>query len=247
YQGDVDWRAVRASGIAFAYIKATEGGDRIDDKFHDNWRGAKAAGIPRGAYHFYYFCRPAAEQADWFIVNVPNDPSALPPVLDMEWNHRSPTCGLRPDAATVQAEMRVFLDMLTRHYGKRPIIYTTVDFYEHNRLHDVHGYHWWLRSVSAHPTTATTGAPSCSGNIPGPASCRVLKATPTSMSFMVAPHNGAIGCAQQRADNSPDASGSRRMRHLPAATACLLLALAGTINARAQDCGGDFDAWKAAV
>lgn len=37
------------------------------------------------------------------------------------------------------------------------------------------------------------------------------------------------------------------MRHLPAATACLLLALAGTINARAQDCGGDFDAWKAAV
>jgi len=151
YQGDVDWRAVRASGIAFAYIKATEGGDRVDDKFHDNWRGAKAAGIPRGAYHFYYFCRPAAEQADWFIVNVPNDPSALPPVLDMEWNHRSPTCGLRPDAATVQAEMRVFLDMLTRHYGKRPIIYTTVDFYEHNRLHDFHGYHWWLRSVSAHP------------------------------------------------------------------------------------------------
>ena len=144
-------RAVRASGIAFAYIKATEGGDRLDDKFHDNWRGAKAAGIPRGAYHFYYFCRPAAEQAHWFIVNVPNDPSALPPVLDMEWNHRSPTCGLRPDAATVQAEMRVFLDMLTRHYGKRPIIYTTVDFYEHNRLHDVHGYHWWLRSVSAHP------------------------------------------------------------------------------------------------
>ena len=151
YQGKVDWHSARANGIAFAFIKATEGGDRVDDNFVENWRAAKAAGIPRGAYHFFYFCRPAHEQAAWFIRHVPRDPAALPPVLDMEWNHLSPTCKLRPPASTVQAEMRVFLDILTRHYGKRPIIYTSIDFYEDNRLHEFHGYHWWLRSVSAHP------------------------------------------------------------------------------------------------
>jgi lysozyme len=151
YQRSVDWAAARDSGISFAFIKATEGGDMFDEYFNEHWRETEAAGIPRSAYHFYYFCRPAAEQAAWFIRNVPRDASALPHVLDMEWNHLSPTCSLRPPAATVQAEMRIFLNAIERHYGKRPIIYTSIDFYEDNRLHEFKGYDWWLRSVAAHP------------------------------------------------------------------------------------------------
>ncbi|WP_309085266.1 GH25 family lysozyme [Chelativorans sp.] len=151
YQGEVDWQALRRNGISFAFIKATEGGDRVDDMFHRNWSAAKAAGIPRGAYHFYYFCRPAVEQARWFIRHVPRDSGALPPVLDMEWNHLSPTCKLRPPAETVRAEMQVFLDMVERHYGKRPIIYTSVDFFDDNGLWRFKGYPFWLRSVAGHP------------------------------------------------------------------------------------------------
>ncbi len=151
YQVGVDWEAARASGISFVFIKATEGGDMVDPMFESHWRGAAAAGIPRAAYHFFYFCRPAIEQAEWFIRHVPRDPSALPPVLDVEWNHLSPTCRLRPPAATVQSEMRIFLNALERHYGKRPIIYTTVDFYRDNRLSEFKGYPWWLRSTAAHP------------------------------------------------------------------------------------------------
>ncbi len=151
YQAAVDWSTTRKNGISFAFLKATEGGDRVDDYFEVNWRNTKAAGIPRGAYHFYYFCRTAQEQAEWFIRNVPRDASALPPVLDMEWNHLSPTCKLRPDAATVQSEMKIWLEIVGRHYGKRPIIYTSTDFYEDNRLVNFHGYDWWLRSVAMHP------------------------------------------------------------------------------------------------
>jgi lysozyme len=151
YQREVDWHAARRSGISFAFIKATEGGDMVDEYFARNWRGTKEAGIPRSAYHFFYFCRPAIEQARWFIRHVPRDPDALPHVLDMEWNHLSPTCRHRPDAATVKREMRIFLDTIEKHYGKRPIIYTSIDFYRDNRLADFHGYEWWLRSVSAHP------------------------------------------------------------------------------------------------
>ena len=51
-----------------------------------NWVVAKAAGVPRGAYHFAYWCRSGEQQAAWFIQHVPNDPQALPPVLDVEWN-----------------------------------------------------------------------------------------------------------------------------------------------------------------
>ncbi len=38
YQGDIDWKQrAGALGVEFAWIKATEGGDRVDDKFAQNW------------------------------------------------------------------------------------------------------------------------------------------------------------------------------------------------------------------
>ncbi|MFK4823543.1 GH25 family lysozyme [Paenochrobactrum sp. BZR 588] len=151
YQTTIDWNAVRKSGISFAFIKATEGGDRFDERFTEHWGAARAAHVKRGAYHFYYFCRTAADQARWFIKNVPNDPSALPPVLDMEWNASSPTCKLRPNAAIVRKEMQTFLNMVEKHYGKRPIIYTTVDFFDDNDLRQLSHYPFWLRSTAGHP------------------------------------------------------------------------------------------------
>lgn len=159
YQTSVGWDDARASGISFAFIKATEGGDRVDDKFAQHWREAKAAGVPRGAYHFYYFCRTAEEQARWFISNVPRERSSLPPVLDMEWNPLSPTCRLRPDAATVRSEMKVFLSMVEKHYGKKPIIYTSIDFFEDNGLSGFRDYPYWLRSVAGHPDDKYDGHP----------------------------------------------------------------------------------------
>ena len=84
WQGKVDWAALRQAGTQFAFIKATEGGDHVDNRFIENWYGAKQAGVPRGAYHFVYWCRPAHEQAMWFKKNVPHDPQALPP--SSTWN-----------------------------------------------------------------------------------------------------------------------------------------------------------------
>jgi lysozyme len=173
YQPSVAWHDAKASGISFAFVKATEGGDRVDDKFAEHWRNAKAAGVPRGAYHFYYFCRTAEDQARWFIRHVPRDRSALPPVLDMEWNPQSPTCKLRPDAATVQSEMKTWLTMVERHYGKKPIIYTSIDFFEDNKLSTFRGYPYWLRSVAGHPDDRYDGHPftfwqyTGTGKVPG--------------------------------------------------------------------------------
>ncbi len=151
YQKDIDWHQAKARGISFVYIKATEGGDRFDDYFMQNWRAARTAGVPRGAYHFFYFCRPAFEQARWFIRHVPNERGALPPVLDMEWNPHSPSCKFRPKPAAVRKEMSVFLKLVERHYGKKPIIYVTPDFFADNELHLFRGYPFWLRSTAGHP------------------------------------------------------------------------------------------------
>ena len=130
FQGDIDWNAVADSGVKFAWIKATEGGDHADERFQANWTGAKAAGVPRGAYHFVYWCRPPMEEMAYFEQNAPVEDDALPPVLDVEATPTSKTCHRHLTQEGAIAEMKVMLDEMERHYGKRPIIYTTVDFYQ---------------------------------------------------------------------------------------------------------------------
>lgn len=156
YQPPIDWAAARGAGVSFVFIKATEGGDMLDERFEEHWRGARRAGIPAGAYHFYYHCRPAIEQAEWFIRNVPRN-GTLPPVLDMEWTPFSPTCTIRRPPEVIRAEARVFLERLTRHYGRKPVIYSTVDFFRDTELWRVGDYPFWLRSVAGHPQDVYAG------------------------------------------------------------------------------------------
>lgn len=157
YQGVIDWRAARAAGVSFAWLKVTEGGDYLDPGWASNAPGARSAGVPVGGYHFYYFCRSPEEQAAWFIENVPKRSGDLPPMLDMEWNHLSPTCQRRPNPATVRAEILKFSDIVTAHYGTRPVVYTTPDFYEKNGLGALEGLEFWLRSVKEHPSERYPG------------------------------------------------------------------------------------------
>lgn len=152
YQGQIDWEQVRAAGVAFAFIKATEGGDRLDSRFRENWEAARRAGVPRGAYHFTYWCRPMADQIAWFKQNVPVEPDALPPVLDVEWNFQSPTCPRRVPVALAQAKMREFLHAMERHYGKKPIIYADIKFHREVLAgNEFAEYPFWVRSVAAVP------------------------------------------------------------------------------------------------
>jgi lysozyme len=157
WQGQIDWKTARESGVNFAFLKATEGGDIVDAAFAPNWAAARRAGVPVGAYHFWYHCRPAAEQARWFIRHVPRAAGALPPVLDMEWTPFSPTCTRRPPPETIRAEARIFLDMIEAYYGQRPIIYSAPDFFERNEMWKLGRHDFWLRSVAGHPRDIYAG------------------------------------------------------------------------------------------
>ena len=103
-----------------------------DARFQANWEGAKAAGIPHPAYHFVYWCRPPLEEIQHFEQNAPVEDDALPPVLDAEATPTSPTCRRHVPQDEAIADMQVMLQEMERHYRKRPIIYTTVDFYKAN-------------------------------------------------------------------------------------------------------------------
>jgi lysozyme len=156
YQGRIDWRAVAAEGIGFAYMKATEGATFADPTFARNWRDAGAAGIRRGAYHRFRGGRDALVQAEHFLAVAAIGAGDLPPVLDVE-----STDGVS-DARLVRG-VRVWLAEVERRTGKRPIVYTKPNF---RRLHlgtalddyplwiseygvdvpSVDGWHFWQHS-----------------------------------------------------------------------------------------------------
>ena len=156
WQGDIDWQKLRGQGANFAYIKATDGGDHLDPMFTKNWRDADKAGLKRGAYHFFYWCRTAGEQADWFIRNVPKVEGALPPVIDVEWNGES-SCKRRPRATRCWRRCRSSWTSWKRHYGQRPIIYTAPDFYATICKGAFPNHPFWLRAVAQHPSKVYPG------------------------------------------------------------------------------------------
>lgn len=123
HQGSIDWRAVEQSGVRFAWIKATEGGTFVDPRFRENWAGAEASGLLRGAYHYFTFCRSGRVQADRFKATLGEaDPDALPPAIDLEF---AGNCSDFPSRSALSDELTVFIEAVADHFGKRPILYST--------------------------------------------------------------------------------------------------------------------------
>lgn len=149
HNGTVDWDRVAEQDVDFAWLKATEGSAHTDPRFSANWSGARAAGLPTGAYHFMSFESPGADQAQNMIATVPRVAGELAPVVDLEPYGRFK--GNLPPAAEVRAILDPLLDALEDHYGVAPVIYTTptayraflVDRYPDNPI--------WFRSVAWPP------------------------------------------------------------------------------------------------
>lgn len=85
HQGEIDWQSVRAAGVEFAFIKATEGTTFVDPRFKTNWKQAKEAGLIRGAYHFFRTTSPLEGNIANIIQTVGElEPGDLPIALDLE-------------------------------------------------------------------------------------------------------------------------------------------------------------------
>lgn len=148
HQDRIDWKEVKSAGISFAYLKATEGTDHVDAEFSRNWSESARAGVLRGAYHFYNLCLDGAEQAELFLRTVPADPGALPPAVDME---RSRRCSRLPRVERARRQLAVFLARLRKAYGKRPVLYATLEVYETYLKEWGDPDRLWMTSASGSP------------------------------------------------------------------------------------------------
>ncbi|HXT02389.1 MAG TPA: GH25 family lysozyme [Elusimicrobiota bacterium] len=144
YQHRVDWSVVKNDGLSFVYMKATEGAEGVDEEFAANWAGAKTAGLRRGAYHFYNFCKGGAAQAALFVKTVPADSGALPPTVDLE---DSGDCKAMPAKAAFRKSFAAFVTAVQAAYGTLPVIYVNSNIYAKYFEGENDAYKVWVADV----------------------------------------------------------------------------------------------------
>ena len=152
YQGTIDWDAVAADGIDFAIIRVSDGIGFEDPQFDRNWSEAQRVGIVRGVYQFFRPGQDPVAQADLLLSRMGGlGPGDLPPVADVEDADGE-------SAATIAANLAIWMDRVEAAIGRPPIIYT--------------GRYFWESSVGAadfseHPLWVANWGVSCP-NIPSP-------------------------------------------------------------------------------
>ncbi len=126
HQGEINWAQVAGDDVAFAYMKASEGADFKDGAFAQNWAAAGAAGLARGAYHYFSLCQTGRKQAENFLSVLPDDRSMLAPMVDLEFEGN---CARRPSIEEVLKEVSDFTALVEQVRGKQVIFYAPEDFY----------------------------------------------------------------------------------------------------------------------
>ncbi len=125
HNGDIDFAAVAADSIRFAYIKATEGADFRDPLFARNYREASRSGIRVGAYHFFRFDIPGHLQAYNFMNSIEGKKLDMPAAIDVEdWNN----AGDIPPADVVD-QLASMIGVM-QSAGRNVIIYTNKKGYD---------------------------------------------------------------------------------------------------------------------
>ncbi len=156
YQGKIAWDTVRAGGVAFAYIKSTEGGDRVDSAFAPQLGRGGCGG--RAARRLPLLLLVSAGRGTGALVHRERAarPGRPAPVLDVEWTPDSPTCTRRPPREEMVREMTAFMDTLEKHYGVRPS--SMPDRHPPRPPHRHFPKHqFWLRGVKDHPSVNYAG------------------------------------------------------------------------------------------
>lgn len=149
YQGEIQWDVLSRQGISFAYIKATEGSSHIDPRFEENWAQAFETDLYIGAYHFFSFESSGKTQAEHFLQVTETDKSTLRPVVDVEFygsfNEKN------TDAAAIRKQLDSFIEIIEEQSGLKPVIYTTLEAYNHLIKGGYQDCPLWIRSVLTYP------------------------------------------------------------------------------------------------
>ncbi len=145
YQGSIDWPAVAAANIDFAYVKATDGITYTDPAFDTNVASAAGTQLKLGAYHFFEADDDPQQQLANFLNAIKGKPLSLVPMVDVEVTDNQP-------ASQIKRRLTQFLQQLEQATGCTPLIYSYRSFWQTNIGPDFNRYPFWLADYAAKPS-----------------------------------------------------------------------------------------------
>jgi len=150
FQGNIDWKKVKQSGIDFAIIRlgyrGYESGKLVEDEYaRANLKNAKEAGLKIGAYFFSHALsiKETDQEIQFMLSILGNTELEMPIVLD--WEIPANTARTRNmDARTLTDIQRHFCGQM-QSQGYQPMIYFNWHQSEHLYvLHELEDYPFWL-------------------------------------------------------------------------------------------------------
>lgn len=140
WDGQVDYAKVKASGYKVVYIKASEGTRNVDPMLEAHYKGAKAAGLHVGFYHFMSPVdeQDARKQAEHFVETIKGKSYTCRLALDLEVNKKQ----LSKEQITSLAI--VFLNRVKELTGKGTVVYTYTSFVKENLTERLKDYRLWI-------------------------------------------------------------------------------------------------------
>jgi len=152
FQGDIDWNAVKESGVEFVMIRVGYRGYEtgtiyLDEKFEQNIDGANAAGIDVGVYFFSQAItvEEAIEEAQFVCEQIKHKTISMPVAFDMEPNTYSESDRIHYLTIREITELSDAFCTVVEKHGYDPIIYGNPAWIHNNlNLSLINGREIWL-------------------------------------------------------------------------------------------------------
>ena len=192
----LDWAALKAQGVEFAYVEDTSGTSGNNPIFKDEYQGARGVGMFVGATHFALpNVSSGTAQADYFVTNGGTwtaNSGTLPPVLDIEWNPLGASACYGLTSAAMVTWISQFVTEVHARTTRWPVIYTETA--------------WWsectgnLRSFAANDPLWTSRSPDGSAALPYDWTAPTFLSVPTDA--LHAYYSGSLTDLTKFADNN---------------------------------------------
>ena len=139
YQNVTDYNKIKASGIDYIYVKATQSNTYINPKMNSQYNGCKSVNIKVGFYHFMSEYTSPSTQAEFFYNQIKNYNYNLMPCLDVETNVR----GL--SAQDISNRVIEFCNRFKQLSNQDILIYTG-SYYERSYFNStvINNYPMWI-------------------------------------------------------------------------------------------------------
>ncbi len=156
WQGNIDWAKVKASGVQFAMIKATESFYKDgkyqyynDPKLEDNLSNAIANKVPVGVYHYAQATtvEEAKQDANYILSRIKGYKITYPVVIDIEKTEIYKDLSKETNTAIINAFCEVI-----KAAGYTPMVYSGCNFSKNYFDRNAINYDFWIAHYSTNGT-----------------------------------------------------------------------------------------------